>query len=125
MMMVDILCGSLLGVPFGQHVSSMYADLSAGRDLGQIHLVINPEYFGSLETFKSNIRKMVDEIHGLRPAVGFDSVLVPGETSENKAQEYERNGIPIVKKIYDYLVSDDIHYNRYDKKGAFASDPLD
>lgn len=46
MMMVDILCGSMLGVPFGKHVSSMYADLSAGRDLGQIHLVINPEFFG-------------------------------------------------------------------------------
>ena len=48
MMMVDILCGSLLGVPFGQNVSSMYADLSAGRDLGQIHLVINPEHFVGL-----------------------------------------------------------------------------
>lgn len=125
MMMVDILCGSLLGVPFGMHVSSMYADLSAGRKLGQIHLVINPEYFGSTEVFKANVRQMVDEIHKLRPASGFDEVLVPGESSERKAKAYERDGIPIVKEIYDYLVSDTVHFNRYEGKSAFASDTLD
>lgn len=122
MMMVDILCGSLLGVPFGKNVSSMYADLSAGRELGQIHLVINPDFFGSSENFKNNVRKMVDEIHELRPAPGFDKVLVPGESSEKKAQDYERNGIPIVKEIYDYLVSDVVHNNRYEGKNAFASE---
>lgn len=125
MMMVDILCGSLLGIPSGKHVSSMYADLSAGRNLGQVHLVINPDYFTSLDTFKNNVRKMVDELHELKPANGFDKVLVPGESSEKKAKDYERHGIPIVKEIYDYLISDDIHYNRYEGKSAFASDTLD
>ena len=33
MMMVDILSGIMLGLPFGKHVSSMYEDLSKGRDL--------------------------------------------------------------------------------------------
>lgn len=125
MMMVDILCGSLLGVPFGKHVTSMYSDLTAGRDLGQIHLVINPDYFTSIDQFKNNVRQMVDEIHTLRPASGFAQVLVPGETSEKKALDYEKNGIPIVKEIYDYLISDDVHYNRYEGKSAFASDTLD
>lgn len=125
MMMVDILCGSLLDVPFGMNVSSMYADLSAGRRLGQIHLVINPEFFGSTEKFKNNVSKMVDEIHKLRPAAGFDEVIVPGESSERKALSYERNGIPIAKEIYDYLVSDAVHFNRYEGKNAFASDTLD
>ena len=32
MMMVDVLSGILLGLPFGKHVSSMYHDLSAGRN---------------------------------------------------------------------------------------------
>ncbi|MEX0633340.1 Ldh family oxidoreductase [Serratia ureilytica] len=31
MMMVDVLSGILLGLPFSKHVSSMYHDLSAGR----------------------------------------------------------------------------------------------
>ncbi|MBP2966968.1 Ldh family oxidoreductase, partial [Acinetobacter baumannii] len=48
MMMVDILSGSLLGLPFGKHVSSMYADLSDGRILGQLFVLINPSYFTNL-----------------------------------------------------------------------------
>ena len=39
MMVVDILSGVLLGVPSGKNVSSMYHDLSEGRDLGHLHIV--------------------------------------------------------------------------------------
>ena len=31
----------------------------------------------------------------------------------------------IAKDIYDYLVSDAVHFNRYEGKNAFASDTLD
>ncbi len=62
MMMVDILSGSLLGVPHGVHVSSMYKDLTKGRDLGQLHIVINPEFFTDLELFKTRISTMLDEL---------------------------------------------------------------
>ena len=41
MMMIDVLSGVLLGLPFGRQVSSMYDDLHAGRNLGQLHIVIN------------------------------------------------------------------------------------
>ena len=44
-MMVDVLSGVLLGLPFGKRVSSMYEDLREGRDLGQLHIVLN---FGRL-----------------------------------------------------------------------------
>ena len=121
MMMVDILSGTLMGVPFGKHISSMYADLSTGRDLGQIHIVINPSYFTDLGTFKENLSKMVDEMHEIRPAPGFDKVLTPGESSDKKAAQFEKNGIPIVKEIYDYLISDVLYNKSYDHKSPFAS----
>lgn len=44
MMMIDVLSGVLLGLPFGRQVSSMYDDLHAGRNLGQLHIVINPNF---------------------------------------------------------------------------------
>ena len=62
MMMVDILSGSLLGVPHGIHVSSMYQDLTKGRDLGQLHIVINPAYFTDLDAFKLQITTMLNEL---------------------------------------------------------------
>ncbi|MBP2097548.1 ureidoglycolate dehydrogenase [Enterococcus rivorum] len=120
MMMVDILSGILLGVPFGKHVSSMYHDLSKGRELGQLHIVINPEFFIGLETFKKNISAMLDEIKAIAPSPGFKEVNYPGERGRMREKNYEAEGIEIVDDIYNYLVSDDIHYDRYDHKNKFA-----
>lgn len=120
MMMVDILSGSLLGLPFGQHVSSMYADLSAGRNLGQLFILINPSYFTDLDKFKANLSKMIDELHENSPAPGFDQVYYPGELSEICHNKHEETGIPIPTGIYNYLQSEVVHNNQYDNSDAFA-----
>ena len=122
MMMVDILAGVLLGQPSGKHVSSMYADLSQGRELGQIHILLNPEFFAGSEYFENAIDSMVKEIHEMKPAEGFGKICYPGERSDGVYEDYMKNGIPIVKEIYDYLVSGDVHFNRYDHMNAFAKE---
>ena len=121
MMMVDVFSGVLLGVPYGKHVSSMYHDLSEGRNLGQMHIVIDPERFVGRETFCRVMSQVCDELSGMEPAVGFSKVYYPGERAALRRQQTEANeGIEIVDDIYRYLISDDIHYNRYDHKNRFA-----
>ena len=120
MMMVDILCGSLLGQPFGGHVTSMYSELESGRELGQLHILINPDFFVGREQFIKNLDTMVGEIHGMKPAEGQDQVRLPGESSDRTYAKYQQEGIPITKEIYDYLVSEDVHFNRYGNMSAFA-----
>jgi len=121
MMMVDILSGILLGLPFGKHVSSMYADLSKGRDLGHMHIVIDPSRFRNLDDFKRDISVMLDEVKQIRPAPGFTEVFFPGERGVAREKKYiESGGIEIVDDIYAYLVSDAIHFDRFDHKNRFA-----
>lgn len=120
MMMVDILSGALLGLPIGKHVSSMYEDMTAKRDLGQLHVVINPGYFTDLSAFKAQLSQMIEELHQIKPRRGFEEVLYPGELSERKALENEASGIPIAKQVYDYLVSEAVHHNQYENANAFA-----
>ncbi|WP_336634624.1 ureidoglycolate dehydrogenase [Lysinibacillus fusiformis] len=120
MMMVDILSGSLLGVPHGIHVSSMYQDLTKGRDLGQIHIVINPAYFTDLNAFKLQITTMLNELKTQPAAEGYGEIYYPGERGILRSKEYDEEGIEIVDDIYNYLVSDDIHYDRYHGKNRFA-----
>jgi ureidoglycolate dehydrogenase (NAD+) len=121
MMMVDILSGSLLGLPFGKHVTSMYNDMTEKRNLGQLHIVINPTYFTDLETFKARLSQMIDELHSIPAGNGFSEVLYPGELSEKIAEENQEKGIPIAKSVYEYLESDIIHRNQYDHSTAFAA----
>lgn len=119
-MMVDILSGILLGLPFGGHVTSMYHDLTEDRNLGQLHIVIDPARFRSADEFMKDINTSMDELSNMRPAAGVDRVYFPGERSMIRSKKSEENGIDIVDDIYEYLVSDVIHNNRYDHKDAFA-----
>jgi len=121
MMMVDVLSGILLGLPFGKNVSSMYADLSEGRELGQLHIVINPAYFTDLDTFKENIMTTMKDLNNIKPAPGFDKVSYPGQRSAEREAKYMEEGIEIVDDIYEYLVSDTIHNNAYDHQDPFAT----
>ncbi|MBU5674860.1 ureidoglycolate dehydrogenase [Alkaliphilus sp. MSJ-5] len=121
MMMVDILSGVMLGLPFGKHVSSMYEDLSKGRDLGQLHIVIDPSRFVDIDIFKRNMSTVLNELSESKPAPGVDKVYYPGELGLLRKKKYEdAGGIEIVDDIYEYLISDDIHYDRYDHKNKFA-----
>ena len=119
-MMVDVLSGILLGLPFGNKVSSMYENLSEYRHLGQLHIVINPAFFTGLTQFKQDISTSTQDLNAIKPAPGFSKVLFPGENNDIVIAEYKEKGIEIVDEIYDYLISDTIHNNQYDHKNPFA-----
>ncbi len=120
MMLVDILSGVLLGVPFGSSVSSMYHDLSVGRELGQLHIVIDPERFVGSDKFKADMSKSLEELNNIKPAPGFDKVYYPGQRGKIREKISNEKGIEIPDEIIKYLESDDVHYNRYDHKNRFA-----
>lgn len=121
MMMVDVFSGVLLGVPFGKSVSSMYHDLSKGRELGQMHIVINPDFFVGREMFEKSMSRVCDELSNMPAASGYGKVYYPGERAVLRRDNYHNNGgIEIVDKIVEYLKSDDIHFDRYDHKNRFA-----
>lgn len=120
MMMVDILAGVLLGLPFGKHVSSMYADLTEYRNIGHTFIIIDPARFRDIEDFKNDMGQTVDELHAIKPAPDFDQVYYPGELSSLSKEKNTKEGIDIPKSIMDYLESDEIYINSYDGKGIFA-----
>lgn len=119
-MMVDVLSGILLGLPFGNKVSSMYENLSEYRKLGQLHIVINPAFFAGLNEFKQDITQTMQDLNAIKPAPGFSKVLFPGQNNDIVVADYQENGIEIVDDIYEYLQSDIVHNNKYDHKNPFA-----
>ncbi len=121
MMMIDVLSGVLLGLPSGKHVSSMYHDLTEGRNLGQLHIVIDPARFAGADVVRKGISQTMAELNQVKPAEGVERVYYPGENTEIEERESNANGIEIVDDIYNYLISDAIYVNSYDHKDPFAS----
>lgn len=121
MMMVDVLSGILLNLPFGKHVSSMYNDLHAGRNLGQLYIILDPARFGDAEKFKQDITATMEELNAVKPAEGNSAVRYPGQGSNQRYEKNRVNGVEIPESIINYLKSDVIHNNAYEGLGAFAN----
>lgn len=120
-MMVDILAGVLLGLPSGSNVSALYGNLTEGRNLGQIHLVIDPDYFQGIELFQAAIKQTMENLNQVKPAPGFDQVYYPGQRSRMKAEKSKETGIEIANDVYEYLVSDIVHTDKYSKQTPFGN----
>src|SRR5699024_9286113 len=111
MMMVDILAGVLLGLPFGKSVTSMYHDLSENRNLGHTFIIIDPARFRDVEGFKKDMDQTVSELHAVPAAPDFDQVYYPGELSALSLERSRKEGVEIAKSIMDYLESDEVYIN--------------
>jgi len=102
---VDILTGILMGGNFGPHVSLMYGDYEKKRDLCHLVGVIDYRRFPGKETFLTKVTQMVEELHQVPPADGFDRILAPGEPEYLKETERKIKGIPVEDYIWKELES--------------------
>lgn len=105
--MVEALTGLLVGGVFGPHVKLMYGDYDKYRDLSNLLIVIDPAVFWGGDGYLKLAQTMIDEIHRIPPAAGFDRVLVPGEIERNFMERYSKEGIPVPRSIRDFLAARD------------------
>lgn len=103
-MIVDIFAGLLTGSPFGPYVTPMYgSDPGVQRKLGHFMLAIDIGRFTRPETFTQNMHRMMDDLHAMPPAPGFDGVKLPGEIEAVRERERLRDGIPLTEDLIAYL----------------------
>lgn len=99
---------SLTGVgfgAFGPYVTTMYGELGTLRNCSGFYLFIDPNIFGEGKSYYSNIDKMIDEIHALKPAEGVEKVLIPGEIEKNNEIKAKKEGFPVYGNVYEFLTS--------------------
>jgi ureidoglycolate dehydrogenase (NAD+) len=105
-MVVDVLSGLLTGSAFGPHITTMYGDYSKKRKLGHFLFAINPSVFTDSHSFLENMDTMINEIHEIQPANGFNKVMVPGEPEQLREEERIVSGVPVTRSVYNYLIEE-------------------
>ena len=103
-MMIEILCAMLTGIPFCRHITSMYDEMDKPPKLGHFLFAIDVAHFSDLEAFKTNMHRMIAEIHALPPADGVDHPRVHGEQSHRNKQRSMAEGIAIHPAVLSELV---------------------
>ena len=95
-MMIDILCSLLSGMPFGQHLSSMFkAPLDEKRYLGHFFIAIDISAFGKASVFKKRLKQMMDEVRRQPKAAKKMPIMVAGDPEKKSFKERVRKGIPM------------------------------
>jgi len=98
-LLIEILCAQLTGVPFGTHVTRMYAELDKPRNLGHFLLAIDIGRFTDPELFRSQIDLMVREIHDAEPSDPSRPPLVPGDPERLTAEKRSKSGVPLSEAV--------------------------
>jgi LDH2 family malate/lactate/ureidoglycolate dehydrogenase len=92
---VCLLAGVLGGGAFDDEIAPMYGGSERPQDVGHAFLVVDPWRLGDSDEVLPRVEALVDRLHALRPANGFDRARFAGERGDAVAAERRRTGIPI------------------------------
>ncbi len=93
---IEIIAGSFVRAKMG-------SKLKGSLDRGFLFLVINPEIFVDIKTFKDEVSELIKEIKSSKKASDFDEILIPGERALNLMKENLMKGY---LEIDDKIVED-------------------
>jgi ureidoglycolate dehydrogenase (NAD+) len=89
-LVVDLLCGALLGNLWGPQIPSMYEALDQPRQLGAFFIALDPARFAGAQAFTAELEAMAQAL-----AAEPGSPLMPGDPELAVAAQRARDGIPI------------------------------
>jgi ureidoglycolate dehydrogenase (NAD+) len=89
-LVVDLLCGPLLGNPFGPHIPSMFEAMDEPRRLGAFFIALDPARFVGGAAMAAQVEAMARDL-----AAEPGAPLMPGDPEIAIAAQRGRDGIPI------------------------------
>jgi LDH2 family malate/lactate/ureidoglycolate dehydrogenase len=92
---IALLAGLLGGADFDYEIGSMVADLDRPQNVGQVFVAADPGRLTEQEESSRRAEALVDALHRLRAAEGFERVLFSGEGGDARARQRAADGIPL------------------------------
>ena len=101
--LVVLLCAGLAASTIGLEVRQGDNDREhAGQSF--FMLAIDPRQFGGSDAFRERADALTRQAHGVRPAEGFERVLMPGEMEHLEQERRRVSGIPLYEEDWAALV---------------------
>lgn len=92
---ICVLSGLLAKGDFDDEMAPMHSAVRRPQNVGQLFLVIDPWRLTEREQATRRVEELVDRLHALRTAEGFERVLHAGERGDALAAERLVSGIPV------------------------------
>jgi LDH2 family malate/lactate/ureidoglycolate dehydrogenase len=102
-LMIECFAGVLTGSTFGTEVVMQYGDDPRPANVGHWLIVFKPEGFLSTSVFKSRMKRFCSELRAIKPAKGFEKVLLPGDKERITTKKINEQGIEIDDALLEQL----------------------
>ena len=89
-LVIDLLCGPLLGNPYGPHIPRMFDAINEPRRVGAFFIALDPARFAGGAALSSQIESLAQEL-----AAEPGAPRLPGDPEIDVAVQRGRDGIPI------------------------------
>ncbi|MFZ5775053.1 MAG: Ldh family oxidoreductase [Thermodesulfobacteriota bacterium] len=109
-LMVEILCSTLTGMPFGPHISKMFENLEQKRYLGHYVSALNIAGFLDPTAFRQRLSLMASELRNEPRLDEAKPVMVAGDPEKHAFVARSREGIPMEQVEYDKFVELNARY---------------
>jgi ureidoglycolate dehydrogenase (NAD+) len=103
-MMIEVLCSTLTGMPFGRNLTKMFTDpIEKKRLLGHFFIALDINSFEEVKIFKKRLKEMMDAVRREPSLDPKNCVLVPGDPEKKNFNIRIMEGIPLDQKTYEEL----------------------
>ncbi|MEN9420396.1 MAG: hypothetical protein RI988_4017 [Pseudomonadota bacterium] len=89
-LVIDLLCGPLVGNAFGPHVTSMFGEIDKPQAIGAFFIAIDPARFAGGPALTAQVEAMAREL-----AAEPGSPRMPGDPEYEVAAQRARDGVPV------------------------------
>lgn len=101
-MLVDIFCGVLAGAAFASRVGNPH-EAQGPANVGHFFAAIRVDCFRPIEEFKQDMDRLICELKNSPKALGQERIYVAGEKEFETAEQYTRDGIPLLENVIESL----------------------
>jgi LDH2 family malate/lactate/ureidoglycolate dehydrogenase len=95
---ITLMTGLLAGAAFDDELGSMYDGATETQNIGHVFIAVDPWRFGDRASATRRMEALVERLHSLRPAAGFERVYYAGERGAECARHRLRHGIPVARQ---------------------------
>jgi L-2-hydroxycarboxylate dehydrogenase (NAD+) len=97
---VGLLSGPVIGAVIGERLKEALAKGTGERKRGHLFVAIDPAAFGVRDS-AARTAEYAAQLKASRKSKGTSEIVMPGERGHRKKIDYERNGIPLARSIWD------------------------
>jgi ureidoglycolate dehydrogenase (NAD+) len=102
---IGLAAGMLAGASFDDEAGRMHSSDDRPQDLGQIFLAVDPWRLVDRAEAERRVGALIERLHALKPAPGFDEVLYSGERGEMERRLRLESGIPVAARELEAIAS--------------------